>query len=112
MSKRVLFYDLFICKYFETTFEAVMKAEARLSESLNAGETIHVQDFYNYLGVDDLDFDSVFECDEDCVWAGFDHTLVNHDRNLECVVLSPPFKMRDGRVLVYSQMPTETCLPY
>lgn len=112
MGNMQLFYDLFICKYFKSSFEAVMRAEARLSESLNTGKTVTVQDFYSYLGVDDLDFDSVFECDEDCVWAGFDHTLVYHDQNLECVILSPPFKMRDGRVLVFSQIPSDSCLPY
>lgn len=102
MRKKRLFYDLFICKHFESTFETVMKAEACLNASLDVGRPVSVLWFYNFLGVDDLDFDSVFEKAEVDTWSGFDHTVSEVD-GLECVILSPPFKIRDGRVLVFSK---------
>lgn len=103
MRQKRLFYDLFICKHFESTFETIMKAEDRLNASLDIGAPVSVRWFYDFLGVEDLDFDSVFECSEDYIWAGFDHAPAEVDQNLECIVLSPPFKMRDGRVLVSSK---------
>lgn len=102
MRQKRLFFDMFICKYFESTFEDVMKAELQLNRALNIGKPVSVRVFYETLGVDELDFDSVFERDKDCVWAGFDHKLTMVDQSLECVILSPPFIMLDGRVHVYS----------
>ena len=102
MKQQRLFYDMFLCKYFESTFENIMRAEQQLNQALLRGATIRLRSFYEMVGIDEIDFDSVFERSNNYVWASFDREPTIVDNNLECIILSPPFKMEDGIVKVFS----------
>lgn len=102
MKRKRLFYDMFICEYFESTFENVMRAERHLNQALLRGETMQLRSFYKMIGIDEIGFDSIFERAENYVWASFDREPTTVDSNLECVILSPPFRMEDGIVKVSS----------
>lgn len=102
MRQKRLFYDLFLCRYFESTFENIMSAEHRLNQALLRGERMLLSEFYSMVGVYEIGFDSIFERANNYVWASFERDQATVDANLECVVLSPPFKFRDGIVTVSS----------
>jgi hypothetical protein len=94
-SNNVLFYDSFSERYFETTMEAVIKAEYDLNRKLALWGGADLNEFYTMLDIPTTDYgdyigwsagylmESAWES-----WLDFDHEKVVMDDGLECYILT------------------------
>lgn len=94
-----LFYDEFSERYFESTTENVLKAEYELNRLLSQDSGIYLNEFYELLGIDRVDYGdylgwSAFELVETYwyCWVEFDHRKVVMDDGLECTIISMHFE--------------------
>ena len=94
-----LFYDEFSERYFEATTEDVLRAEYNLNRDLSEGGGSFLNEFYEYLGLDTVDYGdylgwSSYELIE-CTWRAwvdFSHRKVIMDDGLECTIISMDFE--------------------
>ena len=98
-SNKRLFYDEFSERYFESTTEDVLRAEYNLNRDLSEGGGVFLNEFYEHLGLDTVDYgdylgwssceliESTWYC-----WIEFDHTKVVMDDGLECTIISMRFE--------------------
>lgn len=94
-----LFYDEFSERYFESTTEDVLRAEYNINRDLSEGGGVFLNEFYEYLGLDTVDYgdylgwssceliESTWYC-----WIEFDHRKVVMDDGLECTIISMHFE--------------------
>lgn len=94
-----LFYDEFSERYFEATTEDVLRAEYNVNRDLSEGGGLFLNEFYEYLGLDTVDYGdylgwSSYELIE-CTWRAwvdFTHRKVVMDDGLECTIISMDFE--------------------
>lgn len=90
-----LFYDSFSGRYFESTIEAVQRAEYNLNRDLVMMDCASVNVFYDYLGLDPIEsgdeigwstgmnFDYYWQ-----IWIDFGHRKVELEDGLECTIIT------------------------
>lgn len=90
-----LFYDEFSRRYFESTIEAVQKAEYDLNRDIQTQGYATLSEFYERLGIEDYDDDRMLGWSERenfarywKSWVDFSHTKVELDDGLECIILT------------------------
>ena len=90
-----LFYDEFSRRYFESTIEAVQKAEYDLNRDIQTQGYATLSEFYERLGIEDYDDGGMLGWSEGGnfarywkSWVDFGHTKVELDDGLECVILT------------------------
>lgn len=93
-SDKVLFFDWFSNRYFESTFAAVTNAQYHLNRNWVLRGEVSINEFYEFLGIDtitDLDIMgwSYEYAEEGIMWLDFDVYKTNIDENLDCFVITP-----------------------
>lgn len=94
-TDKVLFYDTFGDRYFESTIEAVQRAEYRVNREIHMRGWVTLDEFYEYLDIDTIDGNEVLGWSEGGNlarywqgWIDFNHHKVVHDDGLECTILT------------------------
>lgn len=87
-----LFYDSFSDKYFESTINKVIQAEYHLNRNFSIGGYVTLNDFYEFLGLEETDLGDTIGWSIDCItddlnWIDFDHYKTVLDDGLECYVI-------------------------
>lgn len=88
---KLLFYDLFSERYFESTMEKVLKAEMFVNQKISRWGGASLNDFYEELGIDPVDYGEFLgwsggglaEMYWDA-WLDFDHKVVPLEDGMEC----------------------------
>lgn len=86
-----LFFDYQSMRYFESTFDDVKRAEDFVNQELAASGYVHLNTFYEALGIDKLENfgDSMGWCDNgEYQEIKFEHERVTMDDGLECFLLT------------------------
>ena len=92
---KLLFYDEFSRRYFNSTIEKVQQAEYYLNRDLAMRDYAYLNEFYEYLGIETIDSGwkygwSTGAC-LDCYWQNwidFNHKKVTMDDGLECTIIT------------------------
>ena len=91
----ILFYDTFGDRYFESTIEAVQKAEYRVNRDIQMRGYATLDEFYEYLDIETVDGNELLGWSEGGnfarywqSWVDFNHHKVTHDDGLECTILT------------------------
>ena len=93
-GQRMLFYDEYGKRYFESTLERVLNAEYYLNRNYTMSGAATLNEFYSFLGISELketellgwavsDYDELY-------WIDFNHRLIDV-KGEECVVIEMPF---------------------
>lgn len=92
---KILFYDEFSRRYFESTVEDVQRAEYHINRDLSMRDYATVNEFYDYLGLPHIDggdelgwstgmnFDYYWQS-----WIDFGHHKTTMDDGLECFIVT------------------------
>ena len=105
-DNKQLFFDEYSGRYFEATMEDVIKAEYNLNRKLADWYGVYLNEFYEMLGVDPVDYGDHLGWNSAEVydtqwsnWIDFNHKKVTMDDGLECYILSwsvdPTFGFED-----------------
>lgn len=94
-DNKLLFYDEFSGRYFESTMEDVLEAEYELNHLLAQDAGVYLNEFYELLGIDTVDYGdylgwSSFELVETYwyCWVEFEHEKVIMEDGMECYILT------------------------
>ena len=68
-EEKLLFFDAFSERYFESTLSHVLQAEYHLNRNLSLGGDVTLNDFYLFLGIDKID------CGDDLGWSWYEYEL-------------------------------------
>lgn len=101
-EEKLLFYDPFSERYFESTLSRVIQAEYHLNRNLTLGSDVTLNDFYLFLGLDKIESGddlgwSWYE--DDIPWIDFEHTTSQLDDGTPYVMISIIF----GPMALYEQ---------
>ena len=85
----ILFYDEFSKRYFEKTIEQVMSAEYHINRNFILGGIVTVNDFYDFLGLDNIDGgdDLIWIPCDYYLWIDFNHRKVELEDGLQCYII-------------------------
>lgn len=88
-QEKVLFYDDFSKRYFESTVEQVMAAEYHLNRNYILRGYACLNEFYTFLGLDEIDGGDVigWTPDSELYWVDFDHRKTELEDGLECCII-------------------------
>lgn len=91
-----LFYDEYSGRYFESTIEKVLLAEYHLNRNYILRGFARLNDFYEFLGLEQTDYDEAVGWDicSEIYWIDFSHrkTLIGDDNDsFECYVIEMPY---------------------
>lgn len=92
---RVLFYDEYSQRYFESTIEQVMNAEYHLNRNYTLRGYAVLNELYDFLGLEPTDYGSILgwaPLDEGMYWIEFNHRHVVDDDGLDYYILEMPFE--------------------
>ena len=94
-ENKMLFYDEFSHRYFESTLEDVIKAEYNTNRQLQCNGRVYLNEYYEFLGLEpsqvgtELGWSSgilkSYYCAE---WIEFDHWKVILEDGLECCIIT------------------------
>ena len=94
-DKKILFYDDFSKRYFESTIEKVQTAEYNINRDLIMCGQVNVNDFYYYLGLDpieggdDLGWDSERNFEDSWqTWLDFGHNKLVMEDGRICTIIT------------------------
>lgn len=94
-DNKMLFYDEFSHRYFESTLEDVMKAEYNINRQLQCNGVVYLNEYYEFLGLDpspggtELGWSSgILESHYCAEWIEFDHEKVILEDCLECCIIT------------------------
>lgn len=89
IDENKLFFDYQTMQYFESTFDDVLEAEEKLNEQLAATGYASINDFYSYLGLDELKHVSEMGWHDngDYREIKFEHQRVQFEDGLECWII-------------------------
>lgn len=95
-SEPRLFYDEYSGRYFESTIEKVLLAEYHLNRNYILRGFARLNDFYEFLGLEQTDYDEAVGWDicSEIYWIDFNHrkTLIGDDNDsFECYVIEMPY---------------------
>ena len=91
---KILFYDNFSQRYFESTIEDVQKAEYQVNRTLRMRDYVYVNEFYEFLGIDPIEEGyelgwsnggNLAKYWQD--WIDFTHETVTMEDGLECKII-------------------------
>lgn len=93
-SEKILCYDSFSKRYFESTMGAVLNAEYHINRNLRLRGYSSINEFYEFLGIDGIEcgdeilwtFDSLM--DDGIEWLDFENHKAVLDDGLECCIVS------------------------
>lgn len=92
---KLLFYDMFAERYFESTIEELQRAEYKLNREFALYDCVSLNDFYLMLGLEPIESGSEYGWSvEACYafygrsWIDFSHEKVTMDDGLECYILT------------------------
>lgn len=91
-----LFYDEYSGRYFESTIEKVLLAEYHLNRNYILRGFARLNDFYEFLGLEQTDYDEAVGWDicSEIYWIDFNHrkTLIGDDNDsFECYIIEMPY---------------------
>lgn len=95
-SEKILFYDFFSKRYFESTLAAVLNAEYHMNRNLQLRGYSTINEFYEFLGLDGIKLgdemgwgidELITNCG--CLWLDFENHKTTMDGGLECIIVSP-----------------------
>ena len=93
-NEKRLFFDYFSNRYFESTIEDVQRAEYRLNRTLIMHEGCSLNEFYDMLGIDRVEYGDEMGWTRDmCMdmywqtWIDFNHKKTVLDDGLECHII-------------------------
>ena len=94
-DNKMLCYDEFSHRYFESTLEDVIKAEYNTNRQLQCNGGVYVNEYYEFLGLDsspvgtELGWSSgILESHYRAEWIEFDHEKVILEDGLECCIIT------------------------
>lgn len=96
-GEKSLFYDDFSERYFVSTMASVLNAEYHLNRNLTLRGDASVNEFYEFLGIDTIDFgkDIGWSIDElmsdGIMWLDFENRPVQMDDGMECYIITAAF---------------------
>lgn len=104
-SEKILCYDSYSKRYFESTMAAVLNAEYHINRNLQLRGYSTINEFYEFLGIDGIEYgdeiawnlDSLME--DGIMWLDFENHNAVMDDGLECCIVSAvwcPDKFGDG----------------
>lgn len=93
---KMLFYDEFSERYFESTMETVLKAEYEINRILATDSGVFLNEFYELLDIPTIEYGNymgwssceLYECGYGYSWLDFNHEKVVMDDGLECCIIS------------------------
>lgn len=89
------FYDSFSHRYFESTINRVLQAEYHLNRNFCMGASVGINDFYNFLGLEEIrEFDD-FDWENyryDIAWIDFMHRVTTLDDGMEILIIEYEFE--------------------
>lgn len=90
-----LFYDEFSKRYFESTMADVIQAEYDINRRLSTFYGAFLNEFYEYLGIDNVDYGDYLGWSIDTIyeetwesWLSFYHEKVVMEDGLECYIIT------------------------
>lgn len=89
------FYDCLSKRCFESTISNVIQAEYHLNRNFLLGGTISLNEFYEFLGLDNTDEGDELgwsNCNGDIFWIDFDHHKMTLDDGMEVFMIEPVFE--------------------
>ena len=94
-DNKILFYDEFSHRYFESTLEDVIKAEYNTNRQLQCNGGVYLNEYYEFLGLEpspggtELGWSSdILESHYCAEWIEFDHEKVILEDGLECCIIT------------------------
>ncbi len=93
-GNKVLFYDEYASRYFESSIEQVISAEYHLNRNFVLRGYAALNEFYDFLGLEPTDYGSTVGwtiTDDAMFWIDFNHRKIVMDDGLECYVIETPF---------------------
>lgn len=94
-DEKLLFYDYFSERYFESTMEEVMKAEYEINRELHTKDYVYLNEFYDMLGLDHIQsgWDLGWSMGASLshywkTWIDFRHEKVEMEDGMECYILT------------------------
>lgn len=89
-----LFYDFYSSRYFKSTISKVLQAEYHLNRNFILGGRINVNQFYEFLGLDELMCGDEIGWDigSGLSWIDFNHKLSTLDDGMECYIIDMVFE--------------------
>jgi len=94
-GEKVLFYDEYSKRYFESTIEQVMNAEYHLNRNYILRGYAVLNELYEFLGLQLTDYGDIVgwaPLDEGMYWIEFNHRHVVDDDGLDYYILEMPFE--------------------
>lgn len=88
-EEKVLFYDKYSRRYFNSTVSNVLRAEYYTNRDLALDCIVTVNRFYSYLGIDPISDGDQYAwsmADEIC-WIDFDHPKTARDAEIDCRII-------------------------
>lgn len=94
-DEKLLFYDYFSERYFESTMEEVMQAEYEINRELHTKDYAYLNEFYNLLGLDHIKsgWDLGWSMGASYAhywktWIDFRHEKVEMEDGMECYIIT------------------------
>ena len=90
---RVLFYDEYSNRYFETTIEQVITAEYHLNRNFVLRGYTVLNELYDFLGLEPTKYGSAvgWAVEDELYWIDFNHRKTVLEDGLECYILETPW---------------------
>ena len=92
---KLLFYEEHYGKYFRRKMEEVMDAEYRINRDLAQNGEASLNDFFEYLGLDDFDAGDALGWSQEGIcdffqpaWIDFEHDIVELEGGNECYIIN------------------------
>ena len=94
-DEKLLFYDYFSERYFESTMEEVMQAEYEINRELHTKDYAYLNEFYDLLGLDHIQsgWDLGWSMGASYAhywktWIDFRHEKVEMEDGMECYIIT------------------------
>lgn len=96
---KILFYDDFSGRYFESTMETVIKAEYEINRKISLWGGAVLNEFYDLLGIEPTDYGNFLGWSDGALmdmgwtsWLDFHNEKVVMDDGLECYIISMAYE--------------------
>lgn len=94
-DNKLLFFDNFSMRYFESTMEDVILAEYNLNRQIAINSGAYLNEFYDFLNIPQVDYGQELGWSQSILssmywaeWLDFDHHKVVMDDGLECYIIT------------------------
>lgn len=93
-SEKILCYDSYSKRYFESTMAAVLNAVYHINRNLQLRGDATINEFYEFLGIDGIEFGDEIIWDMNdlmeggIMWLDFENHRAVMDDGLECCIIS------------------------